>query len=418
MALNQYVMVADGGGSGKKKPTLISPDAKAVVDSLHADEDVRSRSTKATTAPATVTPSTTTPAKSSSGSRVSTPAVSTPAVTQQNVDSTAYAQALAAAEAARQNAPIYAGTYDQQIADLAAQIAAREGFKAPGTYDQQIADLYARINGREEFSYDLNGDAFWQMYSDKYTQAAKDAMRDAMGQAAALTGGYGSSYGQAAGQQAYDRRMSELMDIAPELYQMAYQRYQDEGDDLLQKLGLARQMADDEYSKAYRQYTDEGDALLQQLSIARQMSSDEYGRYSDDYDRWRGERAYSDERLAAAQKQQQNNLAFLQSMMALGYTPTAQEIADAGLTSAQYQALASQYATKRSSGGSSKKQEDPQAGKSLTPYEIGIELAKTYGSAATTQYRQGAGFDSLSDLEKRRIYQGISDQLGLSYLDK
>ena len=243
-------------------------------------------------------------------------------------------------------------------------------------------------------------------------------MRDTMGRAAALTGGYGSSYAQAVGQQAYDRRMEELMDIAPELYQMAYQRYQDEGDDLQKRLALARDMANDEYDKAYRQYTDEGDALLQQLSVARQMANDEYGKYTDDYNRWLTERGYADDRLDAAYKQQQNNLAFLQSMMALGYTPTAQEIADAGLNSSQYAALASQYAPKRSSGGGSGSRSTPDTSSStpdtstsdpkysLDDFAKDVSLAKHSNQreelirAYTAAAKNGNAAFSVSDLNK------------------
>lgn len=339
------VHVADGGGSGRYVDLERLREAQASAAATEAALKARLQASIAAHNQATAP---TKNGRSSGGSGVSgagaaaseSPAIAAPTG---DVNKTAYDLALEAAQGARGNAPTYAGTYDQQIADLAAQIAGRGAFQASGTYDQQIADLYEQINGRGDFSFDLNGDAFWQQYKDQYKQAAKAAMRDTMGQAAALTGGYGSSYGQVGGQQAYDRQMEKLMDVAPELYQMAYQRYTDEGDALMDKLALARQLGADEYSRAYQEYQDRGDALLDQLSIARQMANDEYSRYADDYSRWANERDYSDERLAAEQKQQQNNLAFLQSMMALGYTPTAQEVADAGLTTEQYQALAGAY---------------------------------------------------------------------------
>lgn len=246
---------------------------------------------------------------------------------QVDTGSSAYALAQQAAENARSY------QYGGQKFD-------REAPVYSGSFDDQIKQLYDQINGREAFNYDLNGDAFWQQYSDKYTQAAKNAMRDTMGQAAALTGGYGSSYGQAVGQQAYDRRMEELMDIAPELYQMAYQRYNDEGDRMTQQFALARQMADDEYGR----YKDDYSQWLTERDYADKQEQQAYNRFLT-------ERNYADEQEKLAYARQQDNLAMLQGLMALGYTPTAKEIADAGLTGAQYQALAGQYQQASGGGG-------------------------------------------------------------------
>ena len=91
--------------------------------------------------------------------------------------------------------------------------------------------LEAYLN-REDFRYDLNADALYRQYKDRYMELGKAAMADTMGQAAALTGGYGSSYAQNVGQQAYNRYLQQLGDVVPELYQLAYDRYRDKGDRL------------------------------------------------------------------------------------------------------------------------------------------------------------------------------------------
>ena len=116
-------------------------------------------------------------------------------------------------------------------------------------YDQQLKDLYDQIVNRKEFSYDANDDQMYQAYKDRYTQLGQQAMKDTMGQAAALTGGYGSSYGQAVGQQTYDQYMLGLNDKANELYQMAYQRYKDEGDRQLQNYSMMGDLADRDYKQ-------------------------------------------------------------------------------------------------------------------------------------------------------------------------
>lgn len=177
-------------------------------------------------------------------------------------------------------------------------------------YDDRINALYAQITGRRNFNYDLNADALWQQYQDSYTQMGKQAMRDSMGRAAALTGGYGSSYGQAVGQQQYDQYLQELGDVVPELYESAYQKW-----------------------------ADEGDRLFQQYGILTDRQAQDYARYQDEYNKWLTERSYADAKAEDALSRQSDNLNMLQYMISIGYTPTAQEIADAGLTPDQYVAM-------------------------------------------------------------------------------
>ena len=114
--------------------------------------------------------------------------------------------------------------------------------------DQYMSYLNQYVN-REPFSYDINGDALYQQLRDNYTQQGKMAMMDTMGQAAAMTGGYGNSYAQSVGQQAYNQQLSQLNEIAPELYSMAYDQYQQEGQDILSKYSLYQDLSDQSYQK-------------------------------------------------------------------------------------------------------------------------------------------------------------------------
>lgn len=126
-----------------------------------------------------------------------------------------------------------------------------------GKYDQQLADLYNSITQRQPFSYDASRDDLYQEYVQRYEQLGNKAMMDTMGQAAALTGGYGNSYGQRVGQQTYDEYMTGLNDKATEMYQLAYQRYRDEGDTLSKQYGMLGDLADKDYgmyTDAYNKY--------------------------------------------------------------------------------------------------------------------------------------------------------------------
>ena len=111
---------------------------------------------------------------------------------------------------------------------------------------QEALDAYLN---REDFNYDFNADALYQLYKNRYLSQGKMAMEDTMGQAAALTGGYGSSYAQHVGQQAYHQYLQELHDVIPELYQLAYDRYQNEGKDLYQRYALLDEQEQTEYDR-------------------------------------------------------------------------------------------------------------------------------------------------------------------------
>lgn len=124
-----------------------------------------------------------------------------------------------------------------------------------GSYDDEIRDTYQQIMSQPKFSYDLDGDALYQQYKDRYTQNAKLAMKDTMGQAAALTGGYGNSYAQGVGQQRYDETMRGLTDMIPQLEERAYQRWKGQGDALRDRYSMLNSMAATEKAGAQEAYS-------------------------------------------------------------------------------------------------------------------------------------------------------------------
>ena len=166
-----------------------------------------------------------------------------------------------------------------------ANLEAQQAMK-PGAYQSQwqrgLNDILQKIQNREPFTYDLNGDALYQQYKDRYIQQGQQAMMDTMGQAAALTGGYGNSYAQTVGQQTYQGHLQGLNDKIPELYQLALGKYQMEGDDLMSQYGL---MADREQSD-YGRYRDSMSDFMTELNrlqgIYDSERSYDYGKYSDD----------------------------------------------------------------------------------------------------------------------------------------
>lgn len=241
----------------------------------------------------------------------------------------AYQQALAALQQAQKTQPTYAGTYDQQLQDI---------------YDQ--------IVNREKFSYDMNADAFYQQYADQYTRQGELAMMDTMGQAAAMTGGYGNSYAQTVGQQTYQEYLQQLNEVVPELYGMALDQYNAEGEQLYNQFAMTGDLADTEYGR----YQDALNQYWQNVSYLKGEADDAYNR---GYNEWYS--AYqmgSDAENTAYNRQQDSYNKLVTLITTTGYTPSAQELQAAGMSSGEAQAYANYYAQQqaaatasRSSGG-------------------------------------------------------------------
>ena len=165
-----------------------------------------------------------------------------------------------------------------------------------GSYDDAIRDTYNQMQTRPAFSYDVDGDALYQQYKDRYTQNAKLAMKDTMGQAAALTGGYGNSYAQNVGQQRYDETMRGLTDMIPTLEERAYSRWKGQGDDLMSRyqmlmnMGAAEQQTkQDAYSKLYALIAATGYMPTAEELAAAGMSQDAADTLRNEYLRQTGQ---------------------------------------------------------------------------------------------------------------------------------
>jgi hypothetical protein len=202
-----------------------------------------------------------------------------------------------------------------------------------GTYGESLKVALDRINNREKFTYDLNGDALYQQYKDQYINQGKLAMQDTMGQAAAMTGGYGNSYAATVGNQAYQGYLQKLNDVVPELYNLALNKYNLEGQDLKDQYSLLRDQYNTEYGQHrdkvgdwnteaarlsdkyynesnldYSRYADNRDYHTNEYNTER---SYDYGLYSDAYNR-----AFSQYQQAEAERQAAEELKLKQAQMA------------------------------------------------------------------------------------------------------
>lgn len=157
----------------------------------------------------------------------------------------------------------------------------------PGIYQSQwqtnLNDTLNKILNREKFTYDMNADALYQQYKNQYIPQGQQAMLDTMGQAQSMTGGYGNSYAQTAGQQAYHGYLQQLNNKVPELYQLALNQYNREGEDLYNQYGLFADREAQEYGR-YRDQLGDYNAELDRLTNeSRYQSEADYNRFMDQY---------------------------------------------------------------------------------------------------------------------------------------
>ena len=168
----------------------------------------------------------------------------------------------------------------QAEALLQQQIAQKPG-EYQSSWQTQLNDTLNKILNREKFSYDINGDALYQQYKDQYTTQGKQAMMDTMGQASAMTGGYGNSYAQTVGQQIYQGYLQQLNDRVPELYQLALNQYNQEGQDLYNQYGLYADRENQDYGRHRDSVTDYYNELQYLTDRSDTLSQREYEQWRD-----------------------------------------------------------------------------------------------------------------------------------------
>lgn len=215
-------------------------------------------------------------------------------------------------------------------------------------YKQQLDDLYNQVMNRPQFSYNAATDPMYAQYRDQYMNLGNQAMMDTTAQAAALTGGYGNSYAATAGNQAYQAYLQQLNNVVPDLYRMAMQRYQQEGDDLNTRYGMTAELENQDYGRYQQDLANwQAEREAANADYWNQYNAD-YGQYADQMDYW--------SQMAAQENAQWNTnreLAYNQAMAILqtGKTPSAALLEAAGISAADAKTLAKAYAPKSSSGG-------------------------------------------------------------------
>ncbi len=278
----------------------------------------------------------------------------------------------------------------------------------PGSYTpvwQDKADSYlTQYQERDPYSYNFNEDAMYLQAKDNYLQQGKMGMMDTMGQAAALTGGYGNSFAQTAGQQVYNQHLTQLNEIIPELSQMAFDRYTQEGQDLLAMYDLYMGRENQEYGR----HQDSVDRWMQENAMLTDQYNTAYNRGWNEYltgrneamAMWQDDKNIAYDMWQQSKQDQKENYDQLVSMITtLGYEPTEEELAAAGMSQEQYQSYKDYYTQSKRTGGGGTRQ---KTYKTLTGDE-GDKWAK--------RFLEAGSLDGVEEIGDRMQDEGYDPQV-------
>ena len=110
-------------------------------------------------------------------------------------------------------------------------------FAIDGLYDDLVGDT-AKKYAENSFSYNPEQDPLYHTYKKAYAREGAKATEDVLGKASVMTGGVPSSYAVTAAGQTANNYAAESANIIPTLENMAYGRYQDDQQKLLNLIDL------------------------------------------------------------------------------------------------------------------------------------------------------------------------------------
>ena len=178
-------------------------------------------------------------------------------------------------------------------------------------YSTMLDDSLSDYENRDSFSYDPEDDPLYSNYRKQYLREGQRATEDALGNYATMTGGLPSTSAVTAATQAGDYYNSQLADVLPELQQLAYEMYMDEGNTMRSDISMYQGL--------------ESDAI----NNARYDQEWNYGVAQDDY-------AKTQDTKSAAKSE-------LDSILEEGGTPPDELITAAGVSAAYVAAMQMQY---------------------------------------------------------------------------
>ncbi len=279
-------------------------------------------------------------------------------------------------------------------------------------YATDIESLYNQIMNQPDFTFDINGNALYQMYADQYTQQGQNAMMNTMGQAAAMTGGYGNSYASTAGNQAYQQYLQQLNAVIPQIYQMELEKYNSDRDALLQQYGMASDADSEAYGRwqqAYQNWLAESGMAQDAYNTAYNQ---DYGAWQDAVNYWTGvaqnenSAFFNQQQFDAQQAADNRQYAYNQAMAILqaGQMPSAALLSAAGIS--QQDANTIRNSNRRRSSSSSSSSGSRSSGGSQQTQQNSIRSLSDLSGTALNLYMSCRGVRGRT-IPKHQIYNKV-----------
>lgn len=136
--------------------------------------------------------------------------------------------------------PGYSGGNSYQMESYVPSVDIGERPTFNSQYMAKLNELVKQLTG---MNYgDWTGGEQYRSLHDRYTNNGRLGMQDVLGQVSARTGGLASSYATSAAQQQYNSYMSQLEDVARQMYAQ-------ERSDILSDANMYRNLVNDEYGR-------------------------------------------------------------------------------------------------------------------------------------------------------------------------
>ena len=242
--------------------------------------------------------------------------------------------------------PIQQDAYTQRLEELQAQLEALASQKP--SYSGDPYDTSGVIDKLTNMDYaDWTQSDQYKALADRYGVQGQMTMQDVLGQISSRTGGLASSYATTAAQQQYNEYMSQLEEVARQMYS---------GDrsDLIQNLGVMNDANDSAYNRYLNelgQYnTDYGNlygAYRDAVGDLRYNQEQEYQKGRDQISDERYNQEYSDSQAATSKADAQNRInAYLAAYGAVKDLD-ADLVSASGYTQSELNTLAKYYADQK-----------------------------------------------------------------------
>lgn len=139
---------------------------------------------------------------------------------------------------------------------------------------KELDSLAGQIASRPDFKFKVDHEALYDYYKGEYDRQGRETKLDTEAKGAALTGGYGNSYARQAGQQAYEEQVEGLQeDVAPDLWQMALDKYTREGKALVDRYSALQKQEKEDYEAWEEEHADEIETLQRQQEQQKAAAS-------------------------------------------------------------------------------------------------------------------------------------------------